>query len=279
MKKIDIIVPIYEGYQETRECIESLINYNDTLICKVYLINDKSPNIQINDYLKEEIFPKNFKVIDNEKNLGFVKTVNKGMKISSKNDIILLNSDTVVTPNWYKNLQKIAYVDSKIATVTSPTNNGTISSFPLYNRDNELNVNQNNLNQISSEFKKNFGDSYTVIPTCVGHAVFIKREVINKIGYFNEMLFGKGYGEEVDFSFRISKHGYSNVLALNTFILHKGSTSFKDNKKTLIEDHKKILKRIHFFKYLNMWYFTNYKKNFVKQLCEKNIIKEIFKDK
>ena len=29
--------------------------------------------------------------------------------------------------------------------------------------------------------------------------MFIKRSVINEIGYFDEVLFGKGYGEENDF--------------------------------------------------------------------------------
>ena len=49
---------------------------------------------------------KNIIVLENETNLGFVKTVNKGMQYS-ENDVILLNSDTEVTKNWIEKIREM----------------------------------------------------------------------------------------------------------------------------------------------------------------------------
>ena len=113
---------------------------SDLKINTIVLINDKSPDEKIlpmlNKY-KEENKELNIVVLDNEENMGFVKTVNKGMTYS-KNDVILLNSDTEVTENWVEKIQKCAYSNEYIATVTPLTNNGTIASVPNFGEDNEL---------------------------------------------------------------------------------------------------------------------------------------------
>ena len=66
--------------------------------------------------------------MENKSNVGFVKTANIGMQNSTK-DVILLNSDTIVTHNWGKKIRNCAYSDRCIATVTPFTNNGTICSI------------------------------------------------------------------------------------------------------------------------------------------------------
>ena len=145
MKTIDIIVPIYNAYEFTEECIKSIIKNTDLNKHTLVLINDKSPDEKIlpmlNKY-KNENEDKKIVVLDNEKNMGFVRTVNKGMKYS-KNDVILLNSDTEVTANWIEKIQNCAYSSQYIATVTPLTNNGTICSVPNFGVDNELPQNIN----------------------------------------------------------------------------------------------------------------------------------------
>ena len=128
MNKVDIIVPIYNAYEFTEECIESMLQNTNLETHTLVLINDKSPDEKIIPMLqkyKEENVDKQIVVLDNEVNLGFVKTVNKGMQYS-KNDVILLNSDTEVTKNWIEKIQKCAYSNKYIATVAPLTNNGTI---------------------------------------------------------------------------------------------------------------------------------------------------------
>ena len=123
MKNIDIIVPVYNAYTYTEECIKSILKNTDLEKNTLVLINDKSPDEKILPMLqkyKEENADKQIVVLDNEENMGFVKTVNKGMQYS-ENDVILLNSDTEVTKNWIEKIQTCAYSNPYIATVTPAT--------------------------------------------------------------------------------------------------------------------------------------------------------------
>ena len=187
-------------------------------------------------------------VLENEQNMGFVKTVNKGMKYS-QNDVILLNSDTEVTKNWIEKIQKCAYSNQYIATVTPLTNNGTICSVPNFGIDNELPSGMT-LEEYAKMIEETSKNRYPELTTGNGFCMYIKRDVINELGLFDDKTFGKGYGEENDFCYRALDHGYTNVLCDNTFVYHKGTQSFKKENLTatraaLIEEHMNLLRKKH----------------------------------
>lgn len=248
MRKIDIIVPIYNAFEYTQECIKSVLKHTDLSLNRLVLINDKSPDEKILPMLlkyKSENSDKNIEVVDNEENLGFVKTVNKGMLLS-ESDVILLNSDTEVTKNWIEKITACAYSNEYIATVTPLTNNGTIASVPNFGIDNELPKNMS-LDEYSQMIENISAHRYPQLTTGNGFCLFIKRSVIDEIGVFDDETFGKGYGEENDFCYRALDYGYSHVLCDDTFIYHKGTQSFKKENLTasraaLIDKHMALLK-------------------------------------
>src|SRR3546814_11875550 len=69
-------------------------------------------------------------VVDNPSNLGYTRTVNKGCDLAGRNDVILLNSDTVVGPHWLRNLRVAAHRDERIGTVTAVSDNAGAFSVP-----------------------------------------------------------------------------------------------------------------------------------------------------
>lgn len=251
MKSVDIIVPVYNAYEFTEECIKSVVKNTNLINNTLILVNDKSPDERILGMLlsyKEKYSDKNIVVLDNEKNMGFVKTVNKGM-MYSQNDVILLNSDTEVTNNWLDKIQKCAYSNQYIATVTPLTNNGTIASVPNFGVDNELPDNMS-LEEYADMIENISACRYPELTTGNGFCMYIKRDVISEIGLFDDVTFGKGYGEENDFCYRALDHGYINVLCDNTFIYHKGTQSFKKENLTasraaLIDEHMNLLRKKH----------------------------------
>ncbi|MCM3693175.1 glycosyltransferase family 2 protein [Neobacillus niacini] len=262
---IDVIIPVYNGFDETKECINSLLSCSNKSSHRLIFINDNSPNKDIHTLLNE-LNNENTIVLHNQNNLGFVKSVNKGMKYSN-HDVILLNSDTVVTNNWIDKLYHAAYSDEKIGTVTASTNNGTIASVPYFNQDNELPEGYS-IEQFSQLVEKVSDKIYPVIPTAVGHAMYIKRTMLDLIGYFDEETFGMGYGEEMDFSCRVIRRGYKNILADDTFIFHYGSTSFKSDKAKLIAIHKRKLLKKHWWYPINVKKFIYFDKK-VKNICKR----------
>ena len=248
MAKVDIIVPIYNAYEYTIECIESVKKNTNLIENRLILINDKSPDSRISSMLKE-YEAENIIVIENEENLGFVKTVNKGMMFSKENDVILLNSDTEVTKNWLEKMKECAYSNEYIATVTPFTNNGTLCSIPNFLEDNELPSNMT-LDEYADLVERCSDKKFPQLSTANGFCMYIKRSALEEVGFFDAETFEKGYGEENDFCYRALNYGYTNNLCDNTFIYHKGSQSFtKENltvtRAQVIEDHIKKLDNKH----------------------------------
>lgn len=262
---IDVIIPIYNGYEETRECVESLLKSKNTVEHHFIFINDQSPNQSILELLNS-IDDDRVTLLNNENNLGFVKTVNRGMRLS-ENDVILLNSDTVVTENWIDKMYTAAYSNKKNGTVTALTNNGTIASVPFFNQDNELPEGYT-IEEFANLVERVSKRAYPNLPTAVGHAMYIKRTVLKEVGYFDDESFGMGYGEEEDFSCRVIRSGYKNILADDTFIFHYGSTSFKSEKAQLIARNKKKLVKKHWWHPINVKRFLYFNKE-VKNICNK----------
>ena len=249
MKKVDIIIPVYNAYKYTEECIKSVLKYTNLKEHRLLLINDKSPDENILPMLKKyqkENEEKNIILLENKENEGFVKTVNKGMKYSN-NDVVLLNSDTEVTSNWLEKIIKCAYSNDAIATVTPLTNNGTIASVPNFCVDNELPKNIN-LEEYAKIIEESSYKRYPEVTTGIGFCMYIKRNVIEEIGFFDDVTFEKGYGEENDFCYRALDYGYINVICDDTFIYHKGTQSFKKenlskSRAEVIDNHTKKLRK------------------------------------
>ena len=241
--KVDIVIPIYNAYDFTKKCIETVIKNTDLKTHTLVLINDKSPDEKIlpmlQDFVKENE-ELNIDLIDNKENQGFVKSVNIGME-HSKNDVVLLNSDTEVTKNWLNKMISTAYVSNNVATVTPLSNNATLASIPNFLEENDL-PNYSTLEEYSETVEDCSYNAYPELTTAHGFCMYIRRDAIEKVGLFDSDTFGKGYGEENDFSYRCIKKGLVNLLCDNTFIYHKGTQSFTEEKEELAKSHWEILK-------------------------------------
>lgn len=238
-KAVDVIIPVYNAVDELKDCVDSLLTETNYDNYRIIIINDCSPDSNVNEYLETIKIDRKIIVLQNEENLGFVGTVNKGMEYSN-NDVVLLNSDTIVTKNWLGKLVNAAYLDESIATVTPLTNNGTICSVPNFCEDNEI-PDGYTVASFAQLIEKISLNQFPEIPTAIGFCMYIKREVLDEIGIFDKETFGKGYAEENDFCCRVIEHGYKNILADNTFIYHKGSMSFQGDKLKLLKKNLKIL--------------------------------------
>ena len=151
--------------------------------------------------------------------------MNRGFALDTDADIILLNSDTVVSNDWVQRLQACAYREDNIGTVTPFSNNGTICSYPVFLISNSIPT-QWNAEELDRVFQSGNSKLHCEIPTAVGFCMYIKRSCLNTTGAFDEEAFGHGYGEECDFSLRASAKGWKHVIAADTFVYHEGAASF-----------------------------------------------------
>lgn len=241
---VDIIVPIYNAYKAVEECINSIIKHTDLTKNRLILINDKSTDENILGLLnsfKNQYASLNIIVLDNEINLGFVGTVNKGMEYSDS-DVILLNSDTEVSDFWVEEMEKCAYSQDDVATVTALSNNATLASVPNGLQPNKL-PDSMSFDEYANMVYSRSLRRYPQIPTAHGFCMYIRRNALNVVGLFDQQTFGKGYGEENDFSYRCMDFGYKHLLCDSVIVYHKESQSFNEKKEQLINANMKILRK------------------------------------
>jgi GT2 family glycosyltransferase len=227
-KAIDIIVPVYKSVHLTTRCLNSLADQIQEIARsnpRLIVINDSPGEPDVHRML--EAFARRHSyvtVLDNERNLGFVKSVNKGLEIACKagRDVILVNADTETYPDTLKNLVDAAYSDPQIGFASPRSNNASICSLPHFYGGTVADQ--------AESYKRwkvlsRTMPAFHFTPTAVGFYLYIKNEVIANFGFLDPE-FGIGYEEENDLILRANKVGYRAVLVNNSFAYHAGSASF-----------------------------------------------------
>lgn len=239
---IDVIVPVYNALDDVVTCIASVRRQTRAGSYRLVLIDDKSPDPRIGalfDTLAAESDP-SLLLLRNPQNLGFVGTVNRGMALDEERDVLLLNSDTIVTAGWLEKIRRCADADAHIGTITPFSNNAEICSFPVFCQDNAL-AGLPDIELINRAMEMAALPSYPDLPTAVGFCMYIRRSLLRKVGLFDAETFGLGYGEENDFCMRAVTAGFRNVLCDDTFVAHTGSRSFDSKKLALMEANTRRL--------------------------------------
>ncbi len=241
---IDVIVPVYRGLEQTRHCIESVLTSAQTTPFELVLVDDASPEGELTRYLDTLAGRDGVTLLRNAHNLGFVQTVNRGMTLHGERDVVLLNSDTEVANDWLDRLRGCVYSAPDIATATPFSNYATICSYPIFCADNEMppDIGLAELDRVFGEVN---AGKLVDLPTAVGFCMYIRRVCLDQVGLFDAGRFGRGYGEENDFSRRAAKVGWRNVLCADTFVFHAGGVSFGAERAALAPAAAEVLPRLH----------------------------------
>ncbi|PRF94645.1 glycosyltransferase family 2 protein, partial [Burkholderia multivorans] len=241
---VDVLVPVYGGYDETMRCLYSVLRSQQSTAYRLLVINDGSPEGELVNELNTLAEKGLIDLRTLPENIGFVGACNIGMADCPDHDVVLLNSDTEVYGNWLDRLREAAYREPNIATVTPLSNNAEICSYPKFIHDNwtDLELSDAELDCLAASV--NAGGS-VVVPTGVGFCMYIRRACLDRIGLFDMAEFGRGYGEENDLCRRAVKDGWINILAPNIFVRHYGGASFGASKLARIASALKTIDRLH----------------------------------
>ena len=241
---VTIVVPVYGDLPSLKGCISSLVEHVDTSIHRVMFVNDCGPEAdRLERYIQENLEGKKGYVYHrNSENLGFVGTCNRAaLELDETgNDIMLLNSDTVVTSGFLEEMTAVLHSKKDIAVVTPRTNNATLATIPL-SAAKHKGIGMDRSYDLFQRMKP-YMPRYHTVPVAHGFCMLIKREVIDQHGLFDS-AFGQGYGEEVDFCMRLSKQGYRSVLSNRAYVFHLEAKSFTlEAKARMLEENDQIIK-------------------------------------
>jgi len=212
----------------------------------VVVLNDGSPDPAITTYLRElDAAHDDLVLLENERNRGFVATVNRGMQYDAQRDVLLLNSDVEVANDWLHRMHEAAYQHQRVASVTPFSNNATIFSFPDFCSDNPLLFGLS-VAELDACFASQFSAEDVIpVPTGVGCCMYLPRDCLDVVGFFDEATFGRGYGEENDWCQRAERAGWRNLHLANCFVYHAGGVSFGAEQQERVDRAQQLLARKH----------------------------------
>lgn len=227
----DIIIPVWDQPETTKDCLDHIIK--NTKVPYRLIIIDNASGSSTQEML--EIFQtekiKNMVLVRNSENLGFIKAVNQGLKISEAPYVCVLNNDTMPGPEWLSELINFFQENKRFGLLN-----------PLCNGHEAHNM---SISQYSGFVRKNNAGKYMEMNQCQGFCMLIKRDVIKKIGYMDER-FGIGGFDDTDYSMRSYKEGYLSACVYTSYVYHREHKSFDamgDRKKLQAKAEEEYFKK------------------------------------
>lgn len=228
-----IIILSYNTLTMLQMCIESIRGFTTPYTYELIVVDNASRDGSV-EWLKEQ---SDIKCIFNKDNKGFPIGCNQGMEIATGSEILLLNSDVIVTPRWLEQLKKALYSSDKIGAVSCLTNKcSNMQQIPVQYDVNNIDI--DSLIEFAAQFNHTDSSKWLPYYTLVGFCMLFRTSLYKEIGGLDE-IFSPGNFEDDDYSIRIRMAGYQLLLCQDTFIHHFGSGSFI-NSLTNEEKAKKI---------------------------------------
>lgn len=224
---VTIVIPAFGAAAQLGACLESLVRHAPAG-CQVIVADDATPDDSVSEVANGFRSRLSLTYVRRRDNLGFVENCNEAIRsiLPSGDDVLLLNSDTQVTPGFLEEMWEVLYLHEKHGAVSPRSNNATILSVPVSGQlapDDACQL----WNSIRALLPR-----YQVVPTAVGFCLLIKNVVLRQLGVFDP-VYSPGYNEENDFVCRINQNGYSAVAAHQAFVVHHESSSFGARRKAL----------------------------------------------
>lgn len=215
MKQVTVIIPNYNGKKYLVSCLKALLENTDMEI-EIIVVDNHSSDGSIEEAKK--VYPEvNYILL--ERNYGFSKAVNEGIKASKTPYVLLLNNDTEIKKGFVYNLlrtiqssKRIFSVEAKMVQYGNPEKIDSAGTF---------------YNALGWAFARG-KDSHVLryesrcetFAACAGAAIY-RKSILDEIGLFDEDYFA--YLEDIDIGYRARIHGYRNVYEPKAQVLHVGS--------------------------------------------------------
>ena len=228
---VDVVVCVHNALAYVEQCLDSVLS-KSTAKYRLIVVNDGSDQ-RTSDWLRSLASrTESVDLIETEAGpIGYTRAANVGLRATTGDYVVLLNSDTIVPRLWLESLLDCMTSDDRIGIVGPLSNAATWQSVPDFvdNRG-RWEVNKLPPGYNVDEFSEFvFGVSerrFPRVPFLNGFCLMLRRDVIGQVGYLDEDSFPQGYGEENDLCLRTLDAGFDLAVADHCFVYHAKSKSF-----------------------------------------------------
>ena len=149
----------------------------------------------------------------NSENKGFAGGMNQGLELTDAPYVCFANNDLIFTKGWLEEVISVFESNKKIGILNPNSNN--LGAHP---------ENLGKIDVFAGELQNKFKGVFAEMPFCVGFCMFIRREVIDKVGGLSAE-FSPVFFEDTDYSLKALKAGYLIGVAKGSYVWHKEHAS------------------------------------------------------
>jgi len=265
--QLSIIIVTYNSAKYIRECLQSISQTMGELKSEIIIIDNNSTD----QTLELVQYSGNLHIIKNDSNMGFAAAVNQGIEQSQGDLILLLNPDTETEKNSLQKLINFIQSDRKVGIAGSRVLNPdktlqySIGRFPTV-----INLIIDRIPFLNTIFPAYFERRHRKYQNvqypdwAAGPYLLIKREVIEKVGGFDEDYFM--YMEEVDLCYRARKAGWRTAFCPDAEVIHYDLGKSEKNRY-----NKTIYQRLGLLLFFKKFY-SSLRFNRIRQLLKIELV-------
>lgn len=242
---LTVIIVNWNTRNLLERCLSSIFEADSKVDFEVVVVDNGSSDGSV-EMVKAK-FPQ-VRLVENEANLGYCRASNQAMRGSRAKYLLLLNSDTEIFPGTLDSLVDFAEAHSEVGAVGPRLVNpdGTLQyscrGFPSFGQAimhafiGPLFPN----NPYTRAYKMVEWDhsSEREVDWISGAAMFLKREVAEQVGFFDEDYFM--YVEDVDLCYRLWQAGWKVYYFPKARVMHHIAKSSRQSPGMILEHHRSL---------------------------------------
>jgi len=247
---VDVVVCVHDALEDVRACLWSLLAKTERPL-RLILVNDGSHEASTR-FLRAfaDRHPTVTLIHREEPPHGYTLAANRGIEASRGDYVVLLNSDTVLSPGWLGRILAYGEEHPEVGILGPLSNAASHQSVPAVKEGGSW---ANNplpdwltVDGMGAVLARGAPRTDARVPFLNGFCYAIKREVIERIGLLDEQRFAAGYCEENDYSLRAREAGFALAVVDDAYVYHAKSRSYgvdarnqlaRANYETFLDKH------------------------------------------
>ena len=240
---LSLVVLGFRNFEVTsKACLESLRPWLADKDIEILVVDNGSSDGSAEKTADWCVAHPSIQCLLSDSNRGFAGGMNWGLSHARGQWILLVNNDTVFPEYTIDALKRVIREAPDNVAMLGPVTNAAGNGQRLWKPE----ATPADWLQIGQWLNTN--PTHHLIPTyrCDFFCIAIRHDVWLELKGLDP-AFGLGYYEDFDFSLRLRKAGYEQMITEDVFVLHVGSATFQGSQEArkLIKENKKLLQKKH----------------------------------
>jgi GT2 family glycosyltransferase len=243
---VSIVIPVFNNWQLTERCLASLCASAPLGTLEVIVVDDASSD---GTAAGLQAVP-GLRVLSNETNLGFTRSVNRGARAARGRFLFFLNNDTVVLPGCVEGLLRameepaIGAVGAKLVYASGHLQE---AGGIVWRDGTGWNIGRG---RSSSASQYNFRRD---VDYCSAAALLVRAATLRTAGYVDER-YSPAYYEDTDLCFAVRSLGHRVVCEPSAVVMHEeGRTHGTEKRQGLPAAHSKANQEVNRATFVAKW--------------------------